>query len=66
MKTLIAIAAKDAEIARLVDAAEALGAMPEGCCFCSADRIGDESKIHEPECRDLRAALASMKVKSDG
>lgn len=42
------------------EAIEALGAMPEGYCFCSKDRIGDDSKIHEPECRDLRAALAML------
>lgn len=39
-------------------AAEALGAMPEGYCFCSKDRVGDDGKAHEPECRDLRAAIA--------
>jgi len=38
-------------------AAESLGAMPEGYCFCSKDRIGDDSKTHEPECAELRAAL---------
>lgn len=42
------------------EAIEALSAMPEGYCFCSKDRIGDDSKIHEPECRDLRAALAMI------
>lgn len=41
----------------LQTAAEALGAMPEGYCFCSDHRIGDDSKIHEPECADLRALL---------
>lgn len=41
----------------LREAIEALGAMPEGYCFCSKDRIGDDSKVHEPECADLRAAL---------
>lgn len=51
----------DAVIARLVEAAEALGAMPEGYCFCSAHRIGDDSKVHEPECADLRAAIAAVK-----
>ena len=30
-------------------------------CFCSTNRVGDDSKMHEPECRDLRAALAAMK-----
>ena len=44
-------------VKQLTDAIEALGAMPEGYCFCSKDRIGDDSKIHEPECRDLRAVL---------
>jgi hypothetical protein len=43
--------------ANLRDAAQALGAMPEGYCFCSANRIGDDSKAHEPECAELRAAL---------
>ena len=47
-------------VARLVEAARARGAMPEGYCFCSANRVGDDSKIHEPECADLRAALAAM------
>lgn len=41
----------------LLEAAQALGAMPEGYCFCSSDRIGDDSKAHEPECADLRAAI---------
>ena len=44
-------------VAALTEAAQALGAMPEGYCFCSKDRIGDDSKIHEPECHDLRAVL---------
>ena len=52
---------RDAVIARLVEAVGALGAMPEGYCFCSAHRIGDDSKVHEPECRDLRATLAAAK-----
>lgn len=46
-----------AQVERLTGAAEALGAMPEGYCFCSRNRIGDDSKTHEPECADLRAAL---------
>lgn len=45
----------------LLAAAEALGAMPEGYCFCSKDRIGDDSKTHEPECRDLRLAIAQAR-----
>lgn len=45
----------------LVTAVQALGAMPEGYCFCHRDRIGDDSKVHDPECRDIRAALASIK-----
>jgi len=49
------------EVRALVEAIEAQGAMPEGYCFCSHDRIGDDSKAHEPECRDLRAALAPFK-----
>ena len=51
-------------VARLVEAARALGAMPEGYCFCSANRVGDDSKIHEPECADLRAALAACKERA--
>ena len=50
-------AAQAAELATLRAAAQALGAMPEGYCFCSKDRIGDDSKTHEPECADLRIAL---------
>lgn len=42
----------------LLAAIQTLGAMPEGYCFCSENRIGDASKIHEPECRDVRRALA--------
>ena len=49
-------------VARLVEAARALGAMPEGYCFCSANRVGDDSKIHEPECADLRADLRAALV----
>ena len=50
-------AAQAAELERLRSVIEALGAMPEGYCFCSKDRIGDDSKTHEPECADLREAL---------
>lgn len=49
----------------VVEAAQALGSMPEGYCFCSTDRIGDDSKAHEPECADLRAALAAMEANDD-
>ena len=52
-----------AKIANLVELIEASGAMPEGFCCCSKDRIGDDSKIHEPECRDLRNALAQIGAK---
>lgn len=48
-----------AQVERLTGAAEALGAMPGGYCFCSRNRIGDDSKTHEPECADLRAALTA-------
>jgi hypothetical protein len=51
-------ARNDERALKLVEAVEALGAMPEGYCFCSKDRIGDDSKVHEPECADLRAVLA--------
>ena len=50
----------DADFQALRSSVEALGAMPEGYCFCSKDRIGDDSKTHEPECRDLRAALTAQ------
>jgi len=53
-------AARVPEIAALIEAVSALGAMPEGYCFCSENRVGDESKQHEPECRDLRAAIKSF------
>ncbi len=45
------------EARRWAVAVGALGAMPEGYCFCSTDRIGDDSKTHEPECADLRALM---------
>ena len=60
MKPLFADPLSDPRVVALVEAAQALGAMPEGYCFCSKDRIGDDSKIHEPECRDLRAALSAI------
>lgn len=47
-----------ANVAPLVEAVEALGAMPEGFCFCSQERVGDDSKEHEVECADVREALA--------
>jgi len=57
---LLADAMRLPEIRRLVESVQALGAMPEGYCFCSSNRIGSDSKIHEPECRDLRAAIAEF------
>ncbi len=50
----------DDDFKSFVAAVEALGAMPEGYCFCSKDRIGDDSKTHEPECADLRAFIARI------
>lgn len=47
-------------VAPLVEAVEALGAMPEGFCFCSQERVGDDSKEHEVECADVRKALAPL------
>jgi hypothetical protein len=38
-------------------AAEALGVIGGGYCFCSAGRDPDKAK-HEPECADLRVAIA--------
>lgn len=55
LRAKLAVAVARAKV--LEDTAQALGAMPEGYCFCSANRIGDDSKTHEPECADLRAAL---------
>lgn len=49
--------AAEAEVARLREAAKALGALPDGYCFCSSNRVGDDSKIHEPECSDLRNVI---------
>lgn len=50
-------ASPDTRVTNLIRAVEALGAMPEGFCGCSKNRIGDDSKIHEPECRDVRKSL---------
>ena len=47
----------DADFKKFSGAVEALGVMPEGYCFCSKNRIGDDSKLHEPECADIRAFL---------
>jgi hypothetical protein len=55
----IDIAAIEAGVVKqLVEAIQGLGAMPEGFCFCHENRIGDDSKVHYPECHDLRNALA--------
>lgn len=44
----------------LKSAVEALGALPDGYCFCSSNRHGDGApESHEPECRELRAALVA-------
>lgn len=47
----------DGDFKKFTGAVEALGVMPEGYCFCSKNRIGDDSKVHEPECADIRAFL---------
>ena len=47
----------DRDFENFVEAVQALGVMPEGYCFCSKDRIGDDSKNHEPECADIRALM---------
>lgn len=54
---LLAIAESHAD---LLAAAQALGALPDGFCFCfcSSDRVGDDRKVHQPECAELRAAIA--------
>ncbi len=53
--------AAEAREAKLRAAAEALGALPEGYCFCSKDRTGDDRKKHEPECAELRTILMEKK-----
>lgn len=50
---------------RLMQAIEGLGAMPKGYCFCSKDIIGDNSKVHEPECHDLRQAIEDVGLEAD-
>ena len=58
MDAVLALAhSMDADFKKFTGAVEALGAMPEGYCFCSKGRIGDDSKTHEPECADIRALL---------
>lgn len=61
-KVLAVMPPTDDAVAQLVEAARALGAMPEGYCFCSTNRIGDDSKVHDPECADLRATLVKMET----
>ena len=58
----IAVAEIRALWATRLEAIQALGTMPEGYCFCAKDRIGDDSKHHEPECRDLRAVIAEREA----
>lgn len=50
----------------LLAAAKSLGAMPEGYCFCSRNRVGGDSKAHEPECRDLRSAISKAEGLNHG
>ena len=49
-----------ADKAELLSAIQALGVLPDGYCFCRSNRCGDDSKTHEPECRDLRAAIGRV------
>lgn len=53
--------AAEASLATLLEASGGLGALPEGYCFCSNNRIGDDSKVHEQECADMRAAIHAAK-----
>jgi hypothetical protein len=46
-----------AERDALREALGALGVIGGGYCFCSQDRDPDKA-VHQPECRDARAALA--------
>ena len=70
----LAEARRDRE--RLLTAAQALGAMPmvecnwrafrdlgEGYCFCSSER-DPLKENHEPECRELRAAINDAEAAS--
>lgn len=54
------IANLTAAICDLMASAQALGALPDGYCFCSRDRHGTgPEESHEPECRDMRAAMGA-------
>jgi hypothetical protein len=48
----------------LLEAAQALGSMPNGYCFCSKDRDGAK-ETHEPECSNLRNAIAKATGKKE-
>ena len=55
--------AAEAKVAKLREAIEAHGMLPNGFCVCSNNRDGEKSN-HQPECRDLRAALAETEMKN--
>jgi hypothetical protein len=52
-------------LAELWAAVEALGAMPEGYCYCNGFRDAGQNN-HDPECRDIRAALAALERAEGG
>jgi hypothetical protein len=43
----------------LLEAAQALGVIGDGYCFCASNRDPHKAK-HEPECRDLRTAMGEV------
>lgn len=56
--------AAERKVEKLREAIEAHGMLPNGFCVCSKDRDGEKSN-HQPECRDLRAALAETENAND-
>jgi len=57
-----AINTLEAENVALVKSIQALGAMPEGYCFCFGNERDPNKPEHEHtgECRDLRSALKAV------
>jgi hypothetical protein len=55
----------DERVARLLSAAEALGVIGNGYCFCDQNRDPDKAD-HVPECHELRAAIDGVREVING
>jgi hypothetical protein len=46
---------------KLKGAIEALGVIGNSYCFCSGNRLDDDTSWHEPECQNICKALEALK-----